>query len=133
MIKHLLVTGAVLFGAYSVCQAETKAYFTDDFGEVYGVSSNGKYAAVTDSDNSRAYLWSESDPENFVSISMISKPGLPSAQTVIGTVAMDVTDDGMVVGCLIFKDGHREPAFYKDGEWTSLPVHPASLKGCSIN
>ncbi len=129
MKKNLLLAGLMISGVWAVTSAETKVYSSDELGEVGNVSDNGKYVAVSDVENRRAYLWSADTPEIFVDISApLGDPELtPLAKCVVGTSAADVADNGMVVGSVYYADGHQEPAYYIDGEWYPLELHYAAL------
>lgn len=113
----------------TAASAENKTYFNAEIGEVYGVADNGRYAAISDVEFIKAYLWDSENPAVFTDISFDASKteGLPSAQRVIGTQAYDVTDAGMVVGSLRYADGHQAPAVYADGEWTPLTVLEGAL------
>lgn len=130
MVKNQLFGCAIAALASLAAQAQNQSYFTDNLGEVNGVSDNGRYVAIGDTENNHAYLWDSNNSNVFTDIS--ADPALtanrPSAQRVVGSQAYDVTDDGsMVVGMLLYADGHSTGAYYKDGVWTPLPLHPASL------
>lgn len=131
MIKRLLLccSMAAVCLAGVAAENENKVYFNNSLGEVYGVSDNGKYVAVSDVESNMAYLWDSENPEVFTDISFDPDltANLPSAQRVTGTLAYDVSDDGMVVGALIYADGHSVPAYLKDGEWTALTVLDTTL------
>lgn len=130
MVKNLLFCCAIAALATHTAQAENHSYFTDELGEVNGVSDNGRFVAIGDIENNLAYLWDSNNPDVFTDISAdpAQTASLPSAQRIVGTLAYDVTDDGsMVVGTLFYADGHSAGAYYKDGVWTPLPLHPASL------
>lgn len=130
MVKNLLFCCAIAALATPTAQAENHSYFTDELGEVNGVSDNGRFVAIGDIENNLAYLWDSNNPDVFTDISAdpAQTASLPSAQRIIGTLAYDVTDDGsMVVGTLFYADGHSAGAYYKNGAWTALPLHPASM------
>lgn len=115
-----------LAGTTLASKAESKVYVFDTLGIVGGVSDNGKYAAITDDEQYLAYLWRASNPDELYDINEESMPGLPASQRAIFTTAMDVSDDGIVVGSIGYADYHQIPAYYKDGEWNLLPVDPAA-------
>lgn len=126
MERKLLITGLLVSGAILSATAATQVYTTDNLGEVGAISDNGEYAAVSDVENFRAYLWSRSTGD-FEEISAdAGAPEVPARQRITGTSATDVTDSGMVVGSLFYADGHQEPAYYVDGEWTTLEMHYAA-------
>lgn len=130
MKKHLLLSAAVATTLSATVSAETKTYFNSELGEVFGVADNGRFAAVSDIENNIAYLWDSQNPEVFYDISFDVETTitLPSAQRVKGTLAYDVTDDGrIVVGSLLYADGHQSPAYRIDGDWVPLPVLANSL------
>ena len=130
MVKNLLFCCALAALAGTTVQAQNKSYFSNDFGEVNGVSDNGRFVAIGDIELNKAYLWDSTNPDVFTDISVVSDPtaNVPSAQLVIGTQAYDVTDDGsIVVGMVQYADGHSAGAYYKDGKWNPLPLHAASL------
>ncbi len=117
----LLITSLALTGLLS--QAETKVYLMDDLGEINGVSDNGRYAAVTDPDGGSAYLWSELEDGAYINISAKKGKGgnFDGAGTPAATSAMDVSDDGVVVGSILIGSVYH-PAYYKDGTWNLLPL-----------
>lgn len=124
MKKTLLSMACLAAGSMTMVMADSEVYVFDCLGSVDGVSDNGRYAAVTDTDNGIAYLWSADNPGELVDISEEPDFRLPSAQRVWFTVAHDVSDDGTAVGCIGYWDGHQEPAYYQDGVWHRLPMDP---------
>ncbi|MDE5585502.1 MAG: hypothetical protein K2I92_04060 [Muribaculaceae bacterium] len=127
MKKTILLMGLALAGTYQAAKAESKVYVFDELGIVGGVSDNGQYAAITDDEQYLAYIWRASNPEELYDITKEAEPGLPSAQRPVYTTAMDVSDDGIVVGSIGYADYHQSPAYYKDGEWNLLPLDPDAL------
>ncbi len=127
MKKNLLLAGLMISGFGAVTVAQTKVYTSEELGEVGKVSDNGKYVAITDVDNNIAYLWS-SETGEFIDISApLGDPSTtPSAQCVAGSTAIDVADNGMVVGSVMFRDGRQIPAYYIDDEWYFLELHPGA-------
>lgn len=112
--------------------ADNQVYNTIEFGEVNGVSDNGRYVAITDMDNHIAFMWDARNPEVFTDISEdISDSTVPSGQRVVGTSVYDFSDSGMGVGCIHYADGKSMPAVYKDGEWTILPI-PANVRNTNV-
>lgn len=127
MKKSLLLMGLALAGTSLAAKAESKVYMFDNLGIVGGVSDNGQYAAITDDEQYFAYIWCASNPEELHNITEEAPLGLPSSQTPTFTTAMDVSDDGIVVGSIGYADFHQYPAYYKDGEWNLLPIDPDAL------
>ena len=126
-MKHCVPLLGLLMAALTASAEDwPKVYLFDYLGDVNGVSDNGMFAAITDEEQGFAYLWRASAPDDLYDISEISEDGLPSSQTVAATQVYDVTDDGMAVGCLVYRNGHSAPAYYEDGEWKMLPLHPNS-------
>lgn len=125
-MKKIILCALALSGAINIFAQNDKesfAYFTEDPGEVYGVSDNGRYVAITFPDDQYAFLWDRENPNVFKDISEeLGSSDLPSGQRVKGTEAYDVSDDGMVVGCVSFASGVSIPAYYKNGEWNGLEV-----------
>lgn len=127
MTKNLLIASlaaiapAGVFTAY----AETQAYFFDEIGNVQGISDNGKFAAIADDEDLHAYLWSAENPTEIKCLDFVQgdTSGLPSSQVARGFSAMDVADNGMVVGSVFYKDGKERAAYWIDGEWHFLPLH----------
>lgn len=108
--------------------AATEVYPFDMLGDLNGVSDNGQYAAISDVENGIAYIWRFSNPNDLEDITMITDElTLPDSQIAVSTEVNDVADDGMAVGAITFKNNSIMPAYYKDGEWTLLPVDPNSL------
>lgn len=131
MTKQLL-TGALIAVAVLGAGAKTQVYENDEFGQVFGVSANGEYAAITDDENFKAYLWSQTTGE-YEEISEELGVGGPSSQRVTGTSAYAVADDGTVVGSVTYADGVEHPAIYKDGEWSLLPMSEYAMNtNCAI-
>lgn len=124
MKKSLLMIGLALAATSLTGNAESKVYVFDSLGIVGGVSDNGQYAAITDDEQYLAYIWRASNPGELHDITEKADPDLPSAQRPVFTTAMDVSDDGIVVGSIGYADYHQNPAYYKDGEWNLLPIDP---------
>lgn len=120
MMKKLLIASALIAGSMMLADAENRVYTWDTeeiMGEVAAVSDNGKYAVIVDSDNELSYLWSIDDPEVYTQLMGGYKDKC---------IAGDVTDDGMVVAALKTSTG-SVPAYYKDGAWTELEMHPGAV------
>ena len=116
--------GIALAGTSLAAKAESNVYVFDTLGIVGGVSDNGQYAAITDDEQYVAYIWRASNPEELYDITEEGDPDAPASQRPLFTTAMDVSDDGIVVGSIGYADYHQEPAYYKDGEWHTLPIDP---------
>lgn len=127
MKKSILLMGLALAGTSLAAQAESKVYVFDSLGIVGGVSDNGQYAAITDDEQYLAYIWRASNPEELYDITEKADPDLPASQRALFTTAMDVSDDGIVVGSIGYGDYHQYPAYYKDGEWNLLPIDPDAI------
>lgn len=120
--------GLALAATVPVARGESEVYVFDYLGEINGMADNGQYAAITDSDDGIAYMWRASEPDKLIDITELpSSSSLPASQMPIGSTAMDVSNDGIVVGCIKFKDGHWHPAYYKDDEWHMLPLHAGAM------
>ena len=128
MRHSLLFRGPLALAALataSLSHADTQAYFFEEMGEVMGVSDNGNYVAISDEDNLIGYIWHADNPTEIENITISNKEeGLPSGQTITGVSVMDLTNDGMAVGSVYYKDGKQKAAYYLDGEWKYLPLHP---------
>ena len=124
MKKSILLMGLALAGTYLTGKAESKVYVFDTLGIVGGVSDNGKYAAITDDEQSLAYIWRASNPNELYEITEVGEPDAPDSQFPVFTTAMDVSDDGIVVGSIGYADFYQYPAYYKDNEWHLLPIDP---------
>lgn len=123
MLKPLLISGAVLAISMLGAEAKTLTYTSNNLGEVTAISANGEYASIYDYEDSRAYLWTRATGE-FTEISeTLGTKDQPSGQRVMGTWAMGVSNDGTVVGCVLYADGRQYPSIYKDGKWSRLPIH----------
>lgn len=86
-------------------------------GEVYGISENGRYAAIFDYDNKLSYLW---DKENPTKLTMINRTVNGKLQSF---TAYSVTDDGMVVGSELPNGSYQwRPMTWKDGEFRNLEL-----------
>ncbi len=116
--------------AAGVClgmNAESKVYSFDTLGEINGVSDNGRYGVVTDPDFGMAYLWDSENPESLINITVTAESfdNFYGEDEMWITTAMDVSDEGVVVGSILL--GYESvPAYYKDGKWTFLPLDPMS-------
>ena len=110
MKKSILLMCLALAGTSLPGKAESKVYVFDSLGIVGGVSDNGQYAAITDDEQYLAYIWRASNPEELYDITETGQRGLPSSQRPILTTAMDVSDNGIVVGCIGYADYHQETA-----------------------
>lgn len=129
MNKSLLILVLLASGVCFGANAESEVYLFDYLGQIGGVADNGRYAAVSDYDNGIAYLWDSEHPDDLIDITEITEDAdrLPSSQVAKGTSAVDVSDDGVVVGSILFKDGHQHPAYYKDGKWELLTLDAGAL------
>lgn len=127
MTKHLLIASLVAIAPAGALTsyAETQAYFFDDLGYVQGVADNGKFAAIADDEDLHAYLWTAENPSELKSLDVVqdNTADLPSSQIMTGFSAMDVTNDGMVVGSIYYKNGKQKAAYWVDGEWHFLPLN----------
>lgn len=128
MKNQLFILSLIFAGLSLTGRAESEVFLFDYAADLEGVADNGQYAVATDPENLYAYLWSASSPDSLIDITLLNEDDdLPSSQFVKGSSAMDVSDDGMVVGSIYYKDGYQKPAYYKDGEWVILPVDAAAL------
>lgn len=124
IIAAIGFTGAIT----ATAQIGSNSYNTEYPGQVNGISANGKYAAVADEDNGIAYLWCVENHDVYQDISLpLGEETVPSAQRVAGTLAYGVSDNGVVAGAIKYANGMSYPAYYKDGEWTRLPI-PANVQ-----
>lgn len=126
-MKKTLLSLFALLGMALTVNAESEVFLFDLLGNLNGVADNGQYAVVTNEDDGYAYLWQATAPKDLLDISEIPLPSGSNDQICIGTTAMDVSDDGMVVGSLKYKDNYQYPAYYKDYEWHILPLDPNHL------
>ena len=124
MKKSILLMALALAGTSLTGKAESKVYVFDSLGIVGGVSDNGQYVAITDDEQYLAYVWRASNPEELYDITEKGEPGAVASQRPIFTTAMDVSDDGVVVGSIGYADFYQYPAYYKDGKWEHLPIDP---------
>lgn len=132
MTKRLLSIG-LAFSAILSMSATNDLYTTEEFGDMNGVSDNGRYAAISDNDNLVAYLWDSSSPSLFVDITPEKgDSSVPSGQRIKGATANDVSDSGLVVGGLFYADGKSYPAYYDGKNWTrlELPVDALNNSEC---
>lgn len=112
MQSRLLLSAVLASGVMTAGAAEF--YTTDKLGEVYGVSDNGRYAAIADIENQVSYLWDSENPAEFTLLE-----GLYAKSE-----AYDVSDGGMVVGAA-YNAGKWIPAYTdENGDWQLLPVTP---------
>lgn len=117
MVKRLLsffVLGVIGMAITIEANADNRIYVPADglLGQMFGVSSNGKWAAGCDDlDATGGYVWNIDNPDEFV---LLPDDGQ----------GRDVTDDGMVVGN--FDNGengtYNVAGYYKDGVWNALPL-----------
>lgn len=128
MMKRLLI-GAIAVSGSLAAAAANQSFFGKELGDMYGISDNGTYAAISDVENLIAYLWDADNPDVFTDISCDKSltESLPSSQRVRGTSACDISDDGIVVGSIYYADGHEMPAYYNGTEWIALPVLKGAL------
>lgn len=110
MQSRLLLSAVLASGVVTAGAAEF--YTTDKLGEVYGVSDNGRYAAIADIENQVSYLWDSENPTEFTLLE-----GLYAKSE-----AYDVSDGGMIVGS-VYNAGKWIPAYTdENGDWQLLPV-----------
>lgn len=128
MMKRLLFSVIAAGGAVAAVAAN-QSFFGEELGDMYGVSDNGTYAAISDVENLIAYLWDANNPNVFTDISCDKSltADMPASQRVKGTSACDISDSGIVVGSIYYADGHEMPAYYNGTEWTVLPVLKGAL------
>ena len=124
MKKSILLMGIALAATSLTGKAESKVFVFDTLGIVGGVSDNGQYVAITDDEQYLAYIWRASNPEELYDITEKGEPGAVASQRPVSTTAMDVSDDGIVVGSIGYADFYQYPAYYKDGKWNLLPIAP---------
>lgn len=126
MRKQILFAGALAMVSLLV-DAKTKVYTMDNnLGEVNQISANGKWAAVSDTENNYAYLWS-AETGDFTDISApLGDTSVPAGQRVAGSQAIGVANDGTVVGFVLYGQVQK-PAIYRNGKWELLPMHPAAM------
>ena len=86
MQSRLLLSAVLAAGAMTAGAAEF--YTTDNLGEVYGISDNGRYAAITDIEGQISYIWDSENPSEFTLLDGLFRK----------SEAYDVSNDGMVVG-----------------------------------
>lgn len=126
MKKHFLLAAALL-GLASAAQAENQFYFfteedpdlgtVDIMGEVYGVSENGRYAAIFDNEMNLSYLW---DAENPTKLTLINRT---VGGKMNGFTAYSVTNDGMVVGSELPSGSYQwRPMTWQNGEFRNLEL-----------
>lgn len=94
----------------------------ETLGSVYGVSHNGRWAAITDDENQHAYLWNVDTPWTMQCIDWTDEAGIPGK-----TEVHDVNDQGTAVGLMYVGDGMHVPAVYRDGAWERLPMSDNAL------
>lgn len=127
LMKRWLLLGAIAAVAGSM-NAATQVFSTENLGEVTGISANGEYASIYDYEDNRAYLWIRSTGEfKEIGLKKNTDTTVAADKRVVGCWAMGVTDDGMVVGSVLYFSGKQRPAIYKDGEWELLPLSPNAL------
>lgn len=128
MKKSLLIVALMAAGSMTAAMAKSEVFVFDYLGEVDGLADNGQYAAISDPDNGLAYLWRAESPDDLIDITEeTDDPTLPSYLRAKGTIARDVSDNGIVVGAILFADGVTHPAYYADGEWNLLPMDPYAM------
>lgn len=127
-MKKSILTLALLAGVSLGMNAESKVYSFDIMGEINGVADNSLYGVVTDPDNGMAYLWDSANPESLKDITATTESAgnFTGSGSIWATTAMDVSDDGLVVGSVLLGDTYH-PAYYKDGMWNLLPLDPTAL------
>lgn len=128
MKKHLLLGAVALSFVGSIFAQEEVVYeafapqvmnafeeYESVLGTVFGVSPNGRYAAITDDENNLSYLWNSDDPGE---MKELARKGTQK------TNAFDVNDEGMVVGQVYLYDGIWRPAYFteENNKWTMLDV-----------
>lgn len=116
-------------GSMTAAMAESEVFVFDYLGEVDGVSDNGQYAAISDTDNGYAYIWLAESPDDLYDITEETDPSLPSYLRAKGTLVRDVSDNGIVVGGILYADGVTHPAYYvmSTGKWNLLPMDPHAM------
>ena len=130
MKKQLLIAGACL--AALATQAENKIYFFSyedpqygtqyTMGEVYGISDNGRYAAIYDVESDFSYLWDREKPTELQRINR------EIDGQVIAFTAYSVTNDGMVVGSERPRGNNQwQPVTWENGEIRRLPIPDEAL------
>ena len=120
-MKKTLLFAIALGLAANTSLAENKIYFfnvdgADSYGNLSGVSENGKWAVGADNINeSGGYYINVDDPSNYTRLT--------------DGELYDVSNDGVAVGAWYDNKGTAEApvnyhrgAIYKDGEWSLLPV-----------
>ncbi len=108
--------------------AESKVYSFNTLGEINGVADNGRYGVVTDPDFGMAYIWDSTNPETLKDITATTESAgnFTDQEEMWPTSAMDISDDGVVVGSIILGSTYH-PAYYKEGKWYLLPLAPGAL------
>lgn len=130
MKKLLLSAGLALFATFGLV-AQNNLYNTEELGDMNGISDNGRYGAISDTDNLYAYMWSYTNPDVFVDITPeLGDSSIPSGQRIKGAQANDVSDAGVVVGSLCYADGKSYPAYYDGEKWTRLEIPADALNNC---
>ncbi|MBD5283124.1 MAG: hypothetical protein HDS31_00715 [Bacteroides sp.] len=121
MKKALLLAGACLLAAGSA-SAATAFYppVPEIMGDAISVSSNGRWAVVSDTEMSYGYLWDAENPTEYTRV----VSGLYDKVNIYG-----VSDDCLMVGQVYLGDGKWRPAIRKGivGDWELLDVDPYTL------
>ena len=111
MQSRLLLSAVLAAGAMTAGAAEF--YTTDNLGEVYGISDNGRYAAITDIEDQISYIWDSENPSEFTLLDGLFKR----------SEAYDVSNDGMVVGGVLDFDKWKPAYTDANGDWNILPLN----------
>ncbi|MDE5791643.1 MAG: hypothetical protein K2H96_10510 [Muribaculaceae bacterium] len=124
-MKKSILLLALAAGVSLGMNAGSKVYTFDSLGEIDGISDNGRYGVVTDPDNGLAYIWDSTNPETLKDITARTESAgnFTYNGDIWTTTAMDVSDDGIVVGSVLLGATYN-PAYYKDGKWNLLPLDP---------
>ena len=111
MQSRLLLSAVLAAGAMTAGAAEF--YTTDQLGEVYGISDNGRYAAITDIEGQISYIWDSENPSEFTLLDGLFRK----------SEAYDVSNDGMVVGGVLDYDKWKPAYTDANGDWQILPLN----------
>ncbi|MBD5208483.1 MAG: hypothetical protein HDS80_00870 [Bacteroidales bacterium] len=135
MKKNLLALGALALTCCSFVSSAKTAFYCPDIEIFSGtttptmVSKNGEYVVVNDGDNSKSYLWSKANPEDWQPIE-VNNPAL------VGVNISGVSNDGKIfVGTAIVRNSdyqNSRPIVIEDGEMTVLPMHSAILNTVEV-
>lgn len=130
-MKKTLLLSAAMLGLATLAQAENKFYFfteadgdntVDVMGEVYGISANGKYAAIFDYQMNLSYLWDSTKPTELQLLNRTVNGKRLDFQ------AYSVTNDGMVVGSERPNGSYQwRPCTWQDGEFRNLELPSSAM------